>query len=102
MVYLTTTDRKPRSIINQLTRQVRLAYYRNEVTYGLYVMSPAEKWILNGFVLTFLTFLLLAVYFYLPDFVSQLVKRLVWMYGGSPELDVVMEGVPEAFMALQL
>ena len=101
MSYLTPTNQKPGSLFNQLTRRIHLVYYRYEVTYGLYVMSPGEKWVLNGFVLTFLSFLILALYFYLPDVVSRLIQRLFWVYSGSPKLGVDIESIPEAFKAMQ-
>ncbi|KAJ5611030.1 hypothetical protein N7510_007749 [Penicillium lagena] len=46
--------------------RVRLGYYRYEVTFGLYVMTPSEKLVTNTFVIVILTLLL----------------RLVWLLTG--------------------
>jgi hypothetical protein len=77
----------------RILRRTQLAYYRYEVTFGLYVMLPAEKAILNTFVLGFFGLLLAAVSFYLPDLLSRLVGKSLYLYTGS-KAPLVVEYFP--------
>ena len=68
--------------------RMKLAYYRYEVTYGLYMMDPSEKVAIN-LVIAILTCVILAVViFYLPLALTRLLKRLIFYDGltrPSPE-----------------
>jgi hypothetical protein len=61
---------------------VRLEYYRYEVTFGLYVMTPSEKLVTNTFVIVILTLLLWALLLYFPSLLYQKLGRLVWLLTG--------------------
>ncbi|KAJ5585044.1 uncharacterized protein N7459_004844 [Penicillium hispanicum] len=62
--------------------RVRLEYYRYEVTFGLYVMTPSEKCVANTFVFVVLTLLLWASLLYFPSLLYQKLSRLVWLLTG--------------------
>ncbi|KAL4807599.1 hypothetical protein BDV18DRAFT_158816 [Aspergillus unguis] len=72
-----------RNVFQRATDRVRLEYYRYEVTFGLYVMTPAEKLVANTFVLVFLSLLLWALGVYFPALLYQKLSRLVWLLTGQ-------------------
>ncbi|ODH40346.1 hypothetical protein ACO22_01662 [Paracoccidioides brasiliensis] len=61
--------RRQPNILKRLSNRLQLAYYRYEVTYGIYVMTPEEKFVANSFLLVFLSLLKLS--------------RLVWILTGT-------------------
>lgn len=63
--------------------RLRTAYYRYEVTYGLYVMSPGEKLALNTFALVCLSLLTWALFWYFPPLLYQKAGRLGWILTGK-------------------
>lgn len=68
---------------------LRRAYYRYEVTFGLYVMSTAEKVIVNSIILLILGLLITAIFFYLPALVIRLITRTIWyIYGPIAEVSL--------------
>ncbi|KAL4903186.1 hypothetical protein BDW74DRAFT_53175 [Aspergillus multicolor] len=75
--------RAQRNIFQRAIDRVRLEYYRYEVTYGLYVMTPGEKLVANTFVLVFLALLLWATLVYFPALLYQKLSRLVWLLTGQ-------------------
>lgn len=72
-----------RNMFQRATDRVRLEYYRYEVTFGLYVMTPGEKLVANTFVLVFLGLLLWASLVYFPALLYQKLSRLVWLLTGQ-------------------
>ncbi|RMJ20714.1 hypothetical protein PHISP_08416 [Aspergillus sp. HF37] len=72
----------PRNAVERFTDRVRLEYYRYEVTFGLYVMTPAEKLVANTFVFVVLSLLFWALVLYFPALLYQKLSRLVWLLTG--------------------
>ncbi|KAB8277744.1 hypothetical protein BDV30DRAFT_204922 [Aspergillus minisclerotigenes] len=71
-----------RNVIQRFADRVRLEYYRYEVTFGLYVMTPGEKLVANSFVMVVLSLLLWALLLYFPTLLYQKLIRLVWLLTG--------------------
>ncbi|KAL1998835.1 hypothetical protein VTN02DRAFT_5503 [Thermoascus thermophilus] len=78
--------------IQRLVDRVRLEYYRYEVTFGVYVMTPGEKFVANTFVIVFLSLLIWALLLYFPSLLYQKLSRLVWLLTGhnSEEMGAVL------------
>ena len=74
--------RKYRNLVQQGIDRVRLEYYRYEVTFGLYVMTPGEKFVANTFVLVVLSLLAWAL-FYFPSLLYAKLFRLLWLLTGE-------------------
>jgi hypothetical protein len=68
--------------------RVRLEYYRYEVTFGLYVMTPSEKLVANTFVVVVLSLLLWALLLYFPSLLYHKLSRLVWLLTGHSSHEV--------------
>lgn len=77
-----SSQRPDPSIVDRFVKQIQLMYYRYEVTFSTYVMTPGEKFVLNTIVLVLLSLLTWATFFYLPRFVSRAASRLAWLYAG--------------------
>jgi hypothetical protein len=73
---------RARNAVQRFTDRVRLEYYRYEVTFGLYVMTPAEKLVANTFVFVVLSLLFWALVLYFPALLYQKLSRLVWLLTG--------------------
>ncbi|KAL5355829.1 hypothetical protein BJX96DRAFT_141933 [Aspergillus floccosus] len=71
-----------RNVLQRLVDRVRLEYYRYEVTFGLYVMTPGEKLVANSFVIVVLSLLFWALLLYFPALLYQKLTRLVWLLTG--------------------
>ncbi|KAE8150681.1 hypothetical protein BDV25DRAFT_129365 [Aspergillus avenaceus] len=71
-----------RNVIQRFADRVRLEYYRYEVTFGLYVMTPAEKLVANSFVMVVLSLLFWALLLYFPALLYQKLTRMVWLLTG--------------------
>jgi len=71
------------SMPTKLTNYLRLRYYQYEVTFGLYVMTSAEKLVLNTIVLAIFGALLYALYWGLEPFVAHSLCRLIYYITGS-------------------
>lgn len=71
-----------RNALQRLVDRVRLVYYRYEVTFGLYVMTPGEKLVANTFVFVVLSLLFWALLLYFPALLYQKLSRLVWLLTG--------------------
>ncbi|KAE8373197.1 hypothetical protein BDV26DRAFT_272676 [Aspergillus bertholletiae] len=71
-----------RNLIRRLADRIRLEYYRYEVTFGLYVMTPGEKLVANSFVIVVLSLLFWALLLYFPTLLYQKLTRLVWLLTG--------------------
>lgn len=70
---------------DKVTNYFRLKYYQYEVTFGLYVMTPTEKLILNTIVGTILALLLYGILFGLQPFLVRTVCQMIWYISGSYE-----------------
>lgn len=77
----------------------QLSYYRYEVNTGMYVMSAAEKFVLNMIVFSLLALLLSALYYYLPRSTIIGLRRLTYYFTGHHKLR--MNGVVIARSVLQ-
>ena len=76
--------RKPRvSIPSKMSNYVRLRYYQYEVTFGLYMLTPREKLILNTILLTILSAITYALYWGFEDFVIRTVCSMFYLMTGS-------------------
>jgi len=89
---------KHNTLYSEAIYQVKLAYYRYELTTGQYVMSSNEKVAYNLIVMLLLGLLFSAVYFSLPRTTITGLQRLVYYLTGSHhklEMDVMkgMAGV---------
>lgn len=71
-----------RNVVLRCLDRVRLEYYRYEVTFGLYVMTPGEKLVANSFVFVVLSLLFWALLLYFPTLLYQKLTRLVWLLTG--------------------
>ena len=75
---------KPRTLsLAKVSNHLRLRYHQYEVTFGLYMMTPAEKCIFNLIVLSAFTALLYALFFGIEPFVVNGVCRLIYYITGS-------------------
>ncbi|QSS59920.1 DUF3317 superfamily protein [Histoplasma capsulatum] len=80
------------SLLRRFTNRLQLAYYRYEVTYGIYVMTPEEKFVANTFLLVFISLLLWGLFLYFPPLLFQKLSRLAWILTGAG-IDGVRERV---------
>lgn len=78
----TAPRNQSRNPFQRFVDRVRLEYYRYEVTFGLYVMTPSEKLVANTFVIVVLSLLLWALLLYFPQLLYQKLTRLVWLLTG--------------------
>ncbi|RAL14881.1 serine palmitoyltransferase small subunit family protein [Aspergillus homomorphus CBS 101889] len=72
-----------RNVLQRITDRIRLEYYRYEVTFGLYVMTPGEKLVANTFVIVVLSLLFWALLVYFPALLYQKASRLLWLLTGE-------------------
>jgi hypothetical protein len=78
--------RQPRlSLPAKLANELRLRYYRYEVSFGLYIMTPREKLVLNGIVLSIFFAILYGLYVGLRPFLIHLICRLVYYLTGTAD-----------------
>jgi len=80
-----TTRRRHLSLTTRLIDYLRLRYYQYEVTFGLYMMTPVEKVILNTIFLIILGGLMYGLWFGLKGFLVNLLCRSVYYITGSVE-----------------
>jgi hypothetical protein len=86
------------SLVRQLFDRLRLEYYRYEVTFGIYVMTPGEKFVANTFVVVFLSLLIWALLLYFPSLLYQKLCRLIWLLTGrSDDVGVVFGMLEKGF-----
>ena len=72
---------QPRNPFQHVFDRVRLEYYRYEVTFGLYVLTPGEKLVANTFVFIVVGLLLWAL-LYFPTLLYNKAGSLVWLLTG--------------------
>ncbi|CAI7634951.1 unnamed protein product [Penicillium manginii] len=80
-----TLCKKSRNPFQRVVDRIRLVYYRYEVTFGLYVMTPSEKCIANAFVLVVLSLLLWALLLYFPTLLFHKLSRAIWLVTGHSD-----------------
>ncbi|RMD43778.1 hypothetical protein DV735_g1342, partial [Chaetothyriales sp. CBS 134920] len=73
------------SITSKVTSYLQRRYYTYEITFGLYVMTPMEKLVLNSIVLVISSTFLYALYWGLEPFMVRTICRLVYYITGSFE-----------------
>jgi hypothetical protein len=89
-----------RSLLTCCLDRVRLEYYRYEVTFGVYVMTPGEKFVANTFVLVFLSLLIWASLLYLPQLLFQKLGRGLWLVTGhSNHVGVILSVLDGGYQA---
>jgi hypothetical protein len=77
-------SRRPRiSIPAKLSNYLQVRYYQYEVTFGLYMMTPPEKVILNTILFTILAGILYGLYIGLEPFVVDTVCKMIYYITGS-------------------
>lgn len=67
----------------KVSNYLRLRYYQYEVTFGVYVMTPTEKYVFNLIVLSAFTALLYALFFGFQPFVINTLCRVIYYITGS-------------------
>ena len=87
-------------MLSAAVRRVKLAYYRYELTYGLYILNTREKAVLNTLVLVFLALFVAAIFIYLPPAVMRATRRLSFYVWG--ELPAVVSHINGVFTHLIL
>lgn len=73
----------PPSVMDRICKQLQLIYYRYEVTFCAYVLTPGEKLVLNSLVVLFFSLLLLGVVTYLPPLAMRAANMLAWLCSSS-------------------
>lgn len=69
-------------ISTKLSNELRLRYYRYEVTFGLYVMTLGERLVFNGIVLLIFSAILYGLYVELRPFLVHVFCRMVYYATG--------------------
>ena len=84
-------EKQTPSVLQRFVDRVRLEYYRYEVTYGVYTLTPWEKAVANAFVIIFLSLLLWTTLVYFPPLLYRKLSRLIWLLTGhsSEEMSAV-------------
>lgn len=78
--------KRGRSTLDAALAKIRFIYYQYEVTFGLFVMTPGEKFVLNSVVILFFSLVRLGIFTILPHFVTLAAAQLFWMcVGGTKE-----------------
>lgn len=73
------------SLPDKLTHQLRLRYYQYEVTFGLYMLTPREKAVVNTVMMLLASMLMFALCHGLGPYLVNFVCRLVYYLTGSSE-----------------
>jgi len=68
-----------RSFVSSLVEHTKIAYYKYEVTFPLYAMSPGEKFAFNSSMLIFLSLLIFTAVTYLPPLILITSRQLLWL-----------------------
>lgn len=71
------------SVPEKLNNYLRLKYYQYEVTFGLYVMDPVEKFIVNTVVCTIMALLWGGIVFGLQPLLVRAICQMFWCVAGS-------------------
>jgi len=87
------------SLLTSFIRWLRLKNYQYEVTFSLYMLTPAEKLIFNTLLLSFLSMLVIAAYVYLPDHILSIYSHIYYYWAGDRSL--IAGYMPSASSALR-
>lgn len=79
--------------INPIIHQLQLTYYRYKVTFGLYVMTSAEIFLVNTLVLLCLALLCYTLLYYMPYTLARLARRTAFYYWGPSPTETVVSAV---------
>ena len=73
------------AIPSKITNYLRLRYYQYEVTFGLYMLTPGEKVVLNTIICLLAMVLLYGICIGLQPLVVRTLCRLIWYITGTLE-----------------
>ncbi|OKL57592.1 hypothetical protein UA08_06954 [Talaromyces atroroseus] len=93
-------SKRRRNILQRCLDRLFLEYYRYEVTFGVYVMTPGEKFVANAFVFVALTLLIWAVLLYFPQHLFRNIGRFVWILTGHSEDVAALFAPPRAVASI--
>lgn len=79
---------KNNNVFYELIYQLKMIYYRYELSTGQYVMSQGEKLAYNLIFLSIAVLLFSAVYYYLPRTLALSLHRITYYLTGSHKLQV--------------
>lgn len=80
---LPLSDKPQIALSNRVSNYLRLRYYQYEVTFGLYVMTATEKFVLNTIILAIFGALFYALFVGLEPFVVRMFCRMLYYITGS-------------------
>jgi len=78
-----STIRHRMAVPSKISNYLRLRYYQYEVTFGLYMLTPGEKFVLNTIVFGILALLSYGILFGLQPFIVRVICQLVWYITGT-------------------
>jgi hypothetical protein len=81
--------REKASVLENLVYQVHLIYYRYEVTFSAYVLTPGEKIVLNSIVLFLFGLIFTGIVSYLPPLLTRGLVNILWLRAGHKEQIVI-------------
>jgi hypothetical protein len=81
--------REKASVLENLVYQVHLMYYRYEVTFSAYVLTPGEKIVLNSIVLFLFGLIFTGIVSYLPPLLTRGLVSILWLRTGHKEQIVI-------------
>ena len=84
------------SLSERVSNTIRLRYYQYEVTFGLYMMTPTEKLVLNAIFLSIMALIGWGLYMGLNTFVVHSFCR--WLYYMTGSLEARKELCNKIFM----
>jgi hypothetical protein len=79
---IANTRKQRHNILEQCLHFILLEYYRYEVTFGPYVMTPTERLVTNIFVILVLSLLCWALLLYSPSLLYRKLTRVMWLLTG--------------------
>ncbi|KAI4239271.1 MAG: hypothetical protein LQ349_000486 [Xanthoria aureola] len=71
------------SYTSSLLRWLQRKRYQYEVTFSLYMLTPAEKFIFNSFLFLFISMIIIAASLYLPEHIMNMWYRAWFYYAGD-------------------
>ena len=77
--------REKASVLENMVYQVHLMYYRYEVTFSAYVLTPGEKIVLNSIVLFLFGLILTGIVSYLPPLLTRGLVNMLWLRPGHKD-----------------
>ncbi|EFW99883.1 hypothetical protein CMQ_201 [Grosmannia clavigera kw1407] len=72
--------------LERFSKWVQLKIYQTEVTYSVYIFTPAEKFVFYSVVFLLFALTSIATFLYLPRYVAFLIGR-AWFYAHGDTLD---------------